>query len=397
MRAQSTLEYIILLGVGLLLSGILISLVTSAENDIDTVQRDARYAALAKMPIGVTDYVISPQHTYLELTNNLPRRIIVQSISVNNTELASSELPLVLLPRETEDVTSYSVVLPRDEGYSFPVSIKFLDPELDINTTQSRTDLPLRGISSEIDQRISTSEPLSEGLTSLWHMDEVTWSGSTDDVKDSSNNGFHGTSGGDASISTDGVIDSAGNFSGSGYIDLNEKVQMANYQNFTLSLWFRTAEPEGYLYAEKQYLIDNSCDLDQYTFVLQMVTGYITLYLTDEDAGCAIYLEGGTANTHNDDAWHHLVVTRKNSNETHLYIDNTLVASDTSTSCGPFSTDHTHIGSVHQYDSGIPPDCSYAETNGYDGLLDEFATWNRTLSADEIASLYYRGSRSDSR
>ena len=90
-----------------------------------------------------------------------------------------------------------------------------------------------------------------------------------------------------------------------------------------------------------------------------------------------------------NNAWNHIVVTRKNSTGSKIYVNGSLVGSDTSTlnPATPTLTVTPTIGVLSSVSSGNALS-SYAP-NGT--KIDAVSTWSRELNSDEISALYNGG------
>lgn len=85
-------------------------------------------------------------------------------------------------------------------------------------------------------------------------------------------------------------------------------------------------------------------------------------------------------------SWHHIVATRKNG-ATKLYIDGTLVASDTSTVSTVYTTTHYPLLGARQ--SYITPNHDwFLEVTS---KIDEVSVWNKELTSTEVTELYNAG------
>jgi hypothetical protein len=112
-----------------------------------------------------------------------------------------------------------------------------------------------------------------------------------------------------------------------------------------------------------------------YTLYTEATSIYFRIRDSDGDAANAIVARGDYLNE-----WHHYVGVR-DGNTARLYIDGVQVDSDTNNDVG--STDNNHpitIGKLFREDYSL------------DGSIDEVMIFNRSLSADEIKSLYVTGS-----
>jgi len=93
--------------------------------------------------------------------------------------------------------------------------------------------------------------------------------------------------------------------------------------------------------------------------------------------------QGDTATGNiNDGAWHHLVGIHDAGSTTDIWIDGDLAVSGTGTGPG----DRSGVMTI-----GDNPE---SNNRNWNGLIDEVAVWNRTLTIDEVAELYNSGAGS---
>jgi hypothetical protein len=80
--------------------------------------------------------------------------------------------------------------------------------------------------------------------------------------------------------------------------------------------------------------------------------------------------------------WHHISVVRKSGTSSKMYINGTLVASDSVTTDQNYVSNYSLIGAIN--DGGIL--YNYAS-----GKLDEIYMWSKELTATEVTTLYNAG------
>ena len=230
--------------------------------------------------------------------------------------------------------------------------------------------------------RISTSAAaVLPGLVLYYSFD----SDEGDRVKDTSGNGHEGMVVG-ARYTSNGYVGGACEFDGVGYITVGDIFAPGNLRsNLTVSVWIRTS---------RYHSPDGSSGMNP--IAKQMDTSPHTGWSLAVDPSnkmlaqiVASYPERVTCYTRSklcDDAWHFLCATYEVDDDwlgTAVYVDgklnNRAISRGTHASpetSAPLTIGHT-IGQEH-----LP-----GVTN-FKGLLDEVQIYNRTLSADEISSLY---------
>ncbi|NBT41841.1 MAG: hypothetical protein EBT20_15470, partial [Alphaproteobacteria bacterium] len=226
------------------------------------------------------------------------------------------------------------------------------------------------------------SDGLMDGLVGLWHLNSNTWS-------DSSGLNYAGTSGGNVSISSFGLLSNAAEFDGDkDYIELPaSSTILSGDTSLTLSAWFKTSltydtTGKGVNYGARLFSIYKTDAPAGYSSKIGL--GFYgdntdTLFIYHTPANSALtYTNSGF----NDGKWHHLLCTYNATNdELKLYYDGVEVASANSITLSDAGTNLMHIG-----------DFDPADTEGsFNGLIDEAAVWNRALDADEVLEFYRRG------
>lgn len=205
------------------------------------------------------------------------------------------------------------------------------------------------------------SQDITTGLVAHYEFENV-----SGDVIDAAG-GHHGTDNG-ATRGVSGVIGNAFNFTGSGYVTINNHSDIANYSEFTLSAWIYPT----FLSTHKTIISKVSPNRD---FVLKL---YDTKLETHFARGATYYRAYGTS-TVPTDQWVHVVATWKN-NEWRVYYNGMLDATGSHPGVElPWSGSEMHIGAM----SGV---------ERFYGSIDEVRVYNRALSTTDITALYnYRG------
>jgi hypothetical protein len=219
----------------------------------------------------------------------------------------------------------------------------------------------------------SNGLPPTQGLTGYWNLNED--SGTI--AHDSSGSGYNGTVTGAPWVT--GYIGSALSFNGGTYEVVTSTIQEAG--PVSISAWVnaatttqigfgRIAETE---YTRGFYLGTDSTGT-HYKFIVNSGSG--STGSCGASFGCA---QGGTVST----GWHLITGTYDGTTAT-LYVDNSVVATDTFTA--PASASFPlYIG--HFFNGG-----GY----GWNGVIDEVRLYNRALSATEVTTIYgYNGAASN--
>lgn len=166
----------------------------------------------------------------------------------------------------------------------------------------------------------------------------------------------------------------------------SDDLEFNTTENFAISIWFKAESNEntGDLISKWP-----STHLDTaYSYAIRILSanssnpGQISSARYDSDD---LFCNGGTivnsVDGYMDDLWHHVVYQLNDDGMLELYIDNSLVSSNTDNSiCSLLSGSNIIIGSRSNYVEG--------SRKPYKGDLDEIRIYNRTLSQEEIAALF---------
>jgi hypothetical protein len=208
-----------------------------------------------------------------------------------------------------------------------------------------------------------------------------------DNVNDTSGNAQNGINVNNVTFTT-GKVGNAFTFNGSNYVKLpNNSLNLSDSGSdaYSISLW--------------GYLTNTGLATGLLTNFMQNNLGTIfhgwmiwhygeRIYFTryDGTATSASSLNTGTVPLITMNAWHHIVVTRKNGS-TKLYVDGVLRASDTSTSNTVYTTTHKPLlGARNSYN----PDY-YDWFSGNGSKIDGVNVWTKELTAAEVTDLYNVG------
>jgi len=206
------------------------------------------------------------------------------------------------------------------------------------------------------------------GLVSHWAMDSLESSVVLD--SDGSN---HGT-GYNVNLVA-GVLGNALHFDGStSYVSLPDVITM---EGGTLMLWAKPASMSS------QTIFDSSSS-SKYFFIDLDPSSHLRFWTEDSidrDFQDASYDVSGLT----DDDWYHIAAVwhYNDSPATELYLDGTLVDSDTDTPGGIADFDSVYLGQTRN---------NYITLWQFEGDLDEVRLYNRRLSAEEIQT-YYESTR----
>lgn len=205
---------------------------------------------------------------------------------------------------------------------------------------------------------------LSSGLVSCWTLDEA--SGNRAD-----------SVGGHTLTDTNSVPSATGKIStAAGPFGTNRGLDGGNILGGTaaraFALWVKIASTSS----SDRFVFSKGSAGTEYNFGLYLrSTGAYAMFGTGNTFAA---FSGGSWNV--DTNWHHLVTNYDGAGTWTLYLDGSSVGTASETP-GVTITPNFMIGNL-QTSLGFP----------YDGLIDEFAAWSRTLSGAEVTSVYNSGS-----
>ncbi|RLI95835.1 MAG: hypothetical protein DRO99_05315, partial [Candidatus Aenigmatarchaeota archaeon] len=191
----------------------------------------------------------------------------------------------------------------------------------------------------------------------------------TGDPTDLSSYGNNGTKAGQANQTQAGKFGKGFDFDGDGdYVNMGSNAVIAHEDKFTISLWFKTDSP---LSKSEMLWGEGGSSLEFNTIWLNLNTKDIHYAY---GAGSDIIDSDIIGN---DGNWHHVAVVKDGSSYYEMFVDGTSAGTYESAVTAP-SIDDSRIGSL-----------KYGGTNFYfNGSIDDVLVFNRSLSAEEIRSLY---------
>ena len=202
-----------------------------------------------------------------------------------------------------------------------------------------------------------TGTPIKEGLIGYWP-----YEGNTDDASGLGNDGIAVNSPSYVS----GKFGSALDFNGSNqYVIMDAVADDFSDNDVTMSAWLKTTET-----GEADWFSNNATNGQ---FLLCNDEGEPLMW----ESGWQIY----AGITINDDAWHHIVLTRESMLVT-LYVDGIQRGGTYASAIGFTSSDRWSI--AQEWDGATASDF-------YEGIVDDVAIWDRALSAYEISWLWNNG------
>ena len=242
-------------------------------------------------------------------------------------------------------------------------------------TSKNLTILGLIGTFLLLSIGAAKAQTCPDNLISYWKLDETGSPATFIDSK-GSNNGSCTTE----CPSTDiGKINGAMYFEGSDEVDvpdINDSLDFDSTDSFSVELWLISIHDPSVT----EVLIGRKGAVMEWRLGIN-TSGIAEFMATDSD-GNSFSVQGTNSipdNLVNDGKWHHIAAVQdRDNNELRLYIDGKLEGTTTSTSyTGNFSDSN-------------PVNMGYLLGDlYYNGILDEIALYNRTLTETEIKSHYY--------
>ena len=206
----------------------------------------------------------------------------------------------------------------------------------------------------------------------IWNFDDDLTDGITDDI---SGGGNEGTIIG--AVPVEGIVNGALKFDGNDYVNLVSLVDIANDNNYSISLWVKTTN------AGDQMMAFGSGNTSSDLPIVQ-----IGIYLDNRaffgqrdqfGSHALIYLRGAVIN---DGKWHHLVGVRNAADSFELYLDGNSIGIS-SVLVGPTSLTNSSIGVLKRA----------ANTYYFNGSIDEVGVYNEAFTSAQIKKFYVEGAK----
>jgi hypothetical protein len=206
------------------------------------------------------------------------------------------------------------------------------------------------------------SAALIDDLIPYWNFDETNGTVLVDQ-----NSVYNGTNNG-ATVGETGILDKAYDFEDteSDYVSVGNFQNFVNFKNGSFSIWVNIESYSSFAFVFEHF---NIADNDRF---------YVGATSTGNGLNFALGNSGTATYATSTGAWHHIVGTW-NGTSAKFYIDGVLKETKTYTYGNP-TTNGFDIGRAE------------STTDRYfDGLIDEFGIWNRTMNQSEITELYNSG------
>ncbi len=226
---------------------------------------------------------------------------------------------------------------------------------------------------------IGANGQLTSGIAAYWKLDET--SGSTVNDSYSSNDGTVTN----ATINQTGILGNGVSFDGSGDYILcgNSSSLDIGTSDWSFSCWFKTTatlSSSSNLYTIFSNGSSTTAGID---IILRGGTPWngILVRLCDGSSYYDFKPESDISSTINNGAWHHLAVTIDRDGDLVIYLDNSVVKTQSITSYWAKNFHHSfeHRIGILNY--------NYS----FDGILDEIGIWNKALTTSEVSQLYNSG------
>ncbi|MGB0454840.1 MAG: LamG-like jellyroll fold domain-containing protein, partial [Bacteriovoracaceae bacterium] len=216
--------------------------------------------------------------------------------------------------------------------------------------------------------------PKWSNLVGYWKMDEGSWNGTADEVKDSSGNGNHGVRVGDATTTSDAKVGSgAGTFDGSGdYILVDHSSDLDNLSQITVATWVKFGAEASW-----DAIICKRSTSRTFCLARDDTGGGYQFHITNSSNSGATAKSTSSIVTNE---WKFVVGTYDGS-EIKIYVNGVLETTTPQT--GQIKTNTGHLAFALEGDNLTYP---------LNGSIDEVSIWNTELSSDDIALIYSRQS-----
>ena len=213
------------------------------------------------------------------------------------------------------------------------------------------------------------------------------------DVSGNGNNIVHaGNFGGSGPAISLDTIAGAGSvsFDGSSYLTASSNLLATIAKDFSISVWVKTSQNFGFP-GDMAYAGAAIVCADIFTgnagdaIPIALTAGQVAFNTGDGFTDQTL----NSSATVNDNAWHHLAVTRSQATgEKQIYIDGVLDNSEMGTTALLNGPQLLTVGAKSDASDPDPASPDNSGSQGYDGLLDDLQVYNRVLSSDEITYLH---------
>ena len=204
-----------------------------------------------------------------------------------------------------------------------------------------------------------------------YRMDKCSWDGTLGDVKDSSGNDLNGTAKNGANTDM-GKLCKAGKFNNTKYIEVPNNSLLNPTGAFTSSVWVK-----AYTISTWNGVVSKLTNVNSNTgrgWNIQVGTAQKIASLMADSNGSYVYLNSTT--TPQVGIWYHIALVHYADNRNDLYVNGIKEASNTHAIA--FTNNPLQIGKF------------YTDSNSlyFDGQIDELKIFNKSLTANQIKSIY---------
>lgn len=232
----------------------------------------------------------------------------------------------------------------------------------------------------------AVSAGLMANLQGLWHFNETTTGTAPGgkDFTDSSANGFHANrNGANITLGASGRFSNAITNNNAGYVDLpGANATIASTGSYTISAWFNVTSFTAGCSGSGTYFLDRSISGGGNPLAgicARNSGGNKFAFETRCDSGASLSQINGQNIT--TGTWQHVVIQRDRAAALYrIYGDGSQISTVADGAGCAVTLDVFRLG---RHATGA--------NQGLTGKVDEFAVWNRALSAAEILQLYRRG------
>ena len=123
-KSQTSTEYLVILAVVIVIALLVVGILGGIPGIGGGASRSTSKAAWSSQPIGVTNWVVDTLGTHLELRNNLPETVTINSITLEDKELSVDR---ILAPGEKLDVYHFGVYYLERSKYELSFSVDYTD------------------------------------------------------------------------------------------------------------------------------------------------------------------------------------------------------------------------------------------------------------------------------
>ena len=226
------------------------------------------------------------------------------------------------------------------------------------------------GINGIIAGRGVVTSSLNNGLVSAYNFDNNL----NDSFGTNNGTGFGGISYG----TTSGLINTSIGFNGANaWVELPNTSGQFNFTgDFSFSFWCKPATTSADVFLLANYI---TIGANNYGYYLYLKGNQSLRFGTLDGANSSEMVVNQLPVVN---VWTHIVITRKNSTTTKMYINNSLMT--------PSSYSNPTFNPSYQ--SGIVTTIgAYASSYKYTGWMDSLDFWNKELTATEVTELYNSG------